>query len=299
MEGLERVLAEVGGPQVAERLAELSGSDFTTLMLDIARRRAAAQTPSSVLRRYEHDRFVRPSALDWRALRRAEDALLGCLPADFDVITLSPLVPLATHSALGTVSQDKVVTAIRACEVQADPTNALALEAASRRRAGAGLVQLAGVQRVTRAQRFPAGLYPHFSLLGLVTAGRDTGSGQFERAALAGELRFAIGGIRAAGAARVQVALTPLSPAGQRICAAVAASLADLDAAVVIDEARQKGRGYYLHVCFKVNASPCAVGELDEIGDGGFTDWTAKLTANAKERLMISGYGLDRLARFR
>jgi hypothetical protein len=37
-------------------------------------------------------------------------------------------------------------------------------------------------------------------------------------------------------------------------------------------------------------------GEPAEIGDGGFTDWTARLLANQKERLLISGYGLDRLA---
>ena len=66
----------------------------------------------------------------------------------------------------------------------------------------------------------------------------------------------------------------------------------------MIDDAREKGRGYYLDVCFKVNAAPAAGGELAEIGDGGFTDWTARLTANAKERLLISGYGLDRLARY-
>jgi hypothetical protein len=33
-----------------------------------------------------------------------------------------------------------------------------------------------------------------------------------------------------------------------------------------------------------------------EIGDGSFTDWTARLLANAKERLLITGYGLNRLA---
>jgi hypothetical protein len=31
-------------------------------------------------------------------------------------------------------------------------------------------------------------------------------------------------------------------------------------------------------------------------GDGGFTGWAAKLLATRKERLLISGYGLDRLA---
>jgi hypothetical protein len=33
-----------------------------------------------------------------------------------------------------------------------------------------------------------------------------------------------------------------------------------------------------------------------EVGDGGFVDWTARLCGNRKERLLISGYGVDRLA---
>ena len=61
-----------------------------------------------------------------------------------------------------------MVTAVRACEVAADPTKALALEAASRRtRTRETTVRLAAVQRVVRAQ-FPAGFFPHFGLLGLV-----------------------------------------------------------------------------------------------------------------------------------
>ncbi len=59
---------------------------------------------------------------------------------------------------------------------------------------------------------------------------------------------------------------------------------------------RQRGRGYYRDLCFKVNAH--VRGTPEEIGDGGFTDWTAKLVANSKERLLISGIGLDRLAAF-
>ena len=37
-------------------------------------------------------------------------------------------------------------------------------------------------------------------------------------------------------------------------------------------------------------------GAAEEIGDGGFTDWTAQLLADGKERLLITGYGTDRLA---
>jgi hypothetical protein len=62
----------------------------------------------------------------------------------------------------------------------------------------------------------------------------------------------------------------------------------------VIDRERQAGRGYYRHLCFKVMAH--AGGEPAEIGDGGFTDWTARLTASAKERLLICGLSTDRLA---
>jgi hypothetical protein len=293
---LRRVLPGIGGMGIIDRLAALSGSDFTSVMLEVVRRRAARETPARVLRRYERDRFVRPGGPSWRSLRLAEDTLLRCLPGHFDVITLAPLVPLGAHSVLAPVSQDKVVTAMRACEVAADPTNALALEAAARRvHAGDEVVRLAAVQRVVRAQHFgAAGASAHFSLLGLVTAGRDQGRYRFERAALAEQVRFAVGGLAAARLTRVQVALTPLSDAGRRIAAAVTGELADVPAEIVEDLTRQRGRGYYRDLCFKVNAD--TGGELEEIGDGGFTDWAMRLTASRKERLLISGLGLDRLA---
>jgi len=63
---------------------------------------------------------------------------------------------------------------------------------------------------------------------------------------------------------------------------------------MVTDRDRVGGRGYYRDLCFKVNA--LVDGTPAEIGDGGFTDWTARLLANGKERLLIAGYGLDRLA---
>ena len=46
---LARVLPAIGGAEVVERLAALSGSDFTSVMLAVARLRAAGQQPSSVL----------------------------------------------------------------------------------------------------------------------------------------------------------------------------------------------------------------------------------------------------------
>ncbi|MDT7781599.1 MAG: hypothetical protein QOF58_18 [Pseudonocardiales bacterium] len=48
--------------------------------------------------------------------------------------------------------------------------------------------------------------------------------------------------------------------------------------------------GYYKGLCYKVYLHG------EEIGDGGFTDWTRRLLGNGKERLLISGVGVDRLA---
>ncbi len=292
-----RVAGAVGGSDVLDRLAALSGSDFTSLMLEVARRRAASQTPAEIIRRYRSDRFARPADTPWHDLRRAEDALARSLPPEFELLTLAPLVPLGTHSGLGPVSQDKVVTAMRACEVAADPTNALALEAAGRRLADpASRVRLAAFQRVVRAQPTQPGFFPHFSLLGLVTGGRDPGGRSFEREAFTAQVRAMTAGLAAAELRLIQVALTPLSAAGEAIAAAVLAELADPGAEVIIDTGRQSGRAYYRDLCFKLNVQ--VDGYWREVGDGGFTDWVARLTASNKERLLISGLGIDRLATF-
>jgi hypothetical protein len=280
---------------VLDRLAELSGSDFTSLMLEVARRRAARETPATVARRYRTDRFVRPASSSWRALRRAEDLMTGNLPADYELLTLAPVVPLGTHSALGTVSQDKVVTAMRACEVAADPTNALALEAAARRLARPDeIVRLAALQRVVRAQQIAPPYLPHFGLLGLATAGRDSGGRRFEREAVAEHVSALAAGLAGAGLAPVQLALTPLSAAGESVAAAVAGDLAGPLIEVVADPHRKSGRGYYRELCFKISVQSAAAWR--EVGDGGFTDWAARLTASSKERLLISGLGIDLLA---
>src|SRR5271165_6773370 len=86
---LGRVQRAIGGAEIVDRLASLSGSDFTTLMLDVARRRAGAQTPVTVLRRYRSDRFVQPGSVPWERLRRTEDLLAAGLPAEFEVLTLA------------------------------------------------------------------------------------------------------------------------------------------------------------------------------------------------------------------
>jgi hypothetical protein len=311
---LRRVLARAAaGDDDASLLdllaSRLSGADLTTLLLEVYRRRALDLTPADVMRRYRADRFVGPSPIPYTTLRHAEDTLLGALPSSVDVLTLAPLTPLATHSSVATVDPRKVLATIRSTEVAADPTNALALEAAARRsellardpRSGTP-VHLAASQRVVRAQHFGApAASAHFQLLGYVSAGRDIGDLAFEREHLTTHLRFAAKALTAFGIPETTIRLTLLDPAFGSVLDHVTTALADLPTVRVIsDPTRESGRGYYSGLCFKVHGSTTLDSETYsgewEIGDGGFTDWTAKLLGNRKERLLVSGYGVDRLA---
>ncbi|SDS69702.1 hypothetical protein [Jiangella sp. DSM 45060] len=238
----------------------------------------------------------------------------------------------------------------------------------------AGVVRLAAIQRVVRAQ-YVAGpaMFAHFSLFAQVTAGRDVGGLGFERAALAEQLAVVTGALPRLGAEEVEVRLTVLDPRFAPVAdAIVAAAVGDVtapggavaedgfaatggnpagnpggdragdlggpagdpggvragdaggsagdpggpahdlpgdagDAAgdgsgdlagvpvrAVLNPDRPSGRGYYEGLCFKVMAR--LGGEWAEVGDGGFTGWTRDLLSNGKERLLISGLGIDRLA---
>jgi hypothetical protein len=280
---------------VLDLLADrLSGSELTTLLLEASRRRAARVTPAEVMRRYRADRFVAAAPLPARGLRRAEDRLIAALPPSAELVALAPLVPLGTHSAVATVDPRKVVATVRGTEVAADPTNALALEAAVRRGRllavaphDATRVSLAAGQRVVRAQFFgaDAGLSAHFHLFGFITSGRDVGGRGFERAALTEHVRFAADALP--GGAEIRV--TVLDESYRGVLESVSEALTATHVTIVEDPTRTSGRGYYTGLCFKVHT------EAGEVGDGGFTDWTASLLGNRKERLLISGYGVDRL----
>jgi hypothetical protein len=297
---LRRILeqtAEDDAPLLELLSERLSGADLTTLLLEVYRRRALNVTPAEVLRRYRTDRFVAPSPTPYTQIRRAEDALIAALPPSFELLALAPVTTLATHSSVATVDPRKVIATIRGSEVAADPTNALALEAAARRSTlltasprSATPVHLAASQRVVRAQHFDTpGFSPHFQLFGLISAGRDGGGLAFERAALVLHLRFAAQALAALGAG-VEIRGTVLDPAFEAVLDHLTTVFAEVPGVhLVPDPDRESGRGYYSGLCFKVRAGG------REVGDGGFTDWTARLLGNRKERLLISGYGVDRL----
>jgi hypothetical protein len=299
---LGRVLRAVGGSAMLDLLGErLSGADLTTLLLEVVRRRAGRLSAADVMRQYERDRFVVPGPVALARLREVERRLLAALPSEFELIALSPLAPLGAHSALATVDQNRVVTTVRGSEVAADPTNGLALEAARRRRLllhedsrSHVPVRLAATQRVVRAQAFDGpGLLAHFEQLGLVTAGRDIGNDWFETTHALEHIRVLATAVRALGADTVEVALTTLAPSLARAAATIASAVSMLDGVRVIDPVVDGG-SYYGRLRFKIYGT--FAGERAEVGDGGLVNWTQRLVGSRKERLVISGLGIDRIA---
>jgi hypothetical protein len=170
--------------------------------------------------------------------------------------------------------------------VLADPTAALALEAAVRRRTQVGTERLSAACRVLRLQPFPddPGFTQHFALFALVTAGRSQASHGFEIEALREHVAFYRALLAAVGVTDAVVQLTDV-PAN--VLAAVPGAIED--------PARTQGRGYYDGMLLNVTATD-GQGEPVGLADGGRTDWTQRLLSNRKERLFTSGIGLGLLA---
>ena len=273
---------------------KVSGADLTSFLLEVTRRRVDRLSPADVMRRARTDPLVEPGVVDARALHRVIATIVAAIPDTFHFVELAPVVRLGTHSTVATVHQHKVVSTIRNAEVAADPTNALAVLAALRGPEPEP-IRLAAVQRILRAQPFGDQGQQHFSVLGLVTAGRDRGHLAFETVVLVEQLHALRSAISSATNATVEIRLTDLidGRAAPLVQAAAESFTDDADTLVTSDPDRPTGRGYYRDLCFKIIAT--TTDREVEVGDGGFTDWTAQLLNDRKARLLTSGLGLDRL----
>lgn len=295
-----RVIRRVG-EDLVDRLRGLSGSDLTTLLLEVMRGRAEAVTPAAVVRQHERDRFVAPTTVAFERMRTTETAILRALPPGTETIALAPMVPFGTHRAVASIDPRWTIPTIRGTEVAADPTNGLALIAATRRRdlirdgRTDEVVRLAASQRVARSQLFQGtAAFAHFQIVGLVTAGRGTRDHGFEREAIGEHVRFFASAFSAVGARDVRLGLTDLTDGDASTTVEAARAAAAAEGIDVVDEPdRTRGRGYYRHACFQMYAR--LADGVESIADGGFVDWIAQLTASRTERSCISGIGLERL----
>jgi hypothetical protein len=277
----------------------LSGSELTSLLLSVARARAAAVTPALLLASYAESRFTTPANVDPRRLVEVERRLWAALPPEFDGVALSPVAPLGACSAVGPVDQNVVVSTTRGSEVVSDATNVLALEAALRRRQQDrdGVVHLAASHRVLRAQVFDApDAYAHFHLFNLVSSARDRGSGETEADLMSAHLAYwcrVLCVLAPQARFRLGYRIWRAGAVAERFRERVLPDVAATGVEVYEDTARTRGDGYYRDVAVAMYADGPS-GEV-EFGDGGLTNWTAQLMGDAKERCLTSCISTERV----
>jgi len=356
---LARIATETGIPRLDSILAEdLSASDLQSLLLHVFQTRAAALREADLVEASGRP-LLRPSGVSARLLNQFDQTAFA-VAAGFEAVELSPVAPLGLTRVLGVIDQNNVLTTIRNAEVLGDPTPAMALECARRRKNPqhrvAEAVRLCASQRSVRLQPFDVpGFTPHFRLFALVSAGRDTGSHAFEIEHLRQHVRFYLELCRAlnpvgfslasplveiSDAAVVQQLLSSAGLAPEELRATIRAHkpgeserflaergiklpeavedpakelpelaprhrLARVKAEVVdalapefpearfrFNLARLEGLGYYGGLCLRI--SPIAPdGNRYPVVDGGFTDWTARLLQDRKERMLTSGVGTE------
>jgi hypothetical protein len=284
---VERVARAAGVPDLVDRLVALPGADLTSLLLEVARRRSLALRPADLLR--PSPAYV-PDDHDARRQLEVAAAAFRAAPA-FEAVELSPLCPAGTNTVLGGIDQMNVLATVRGSEVLADPTTALALLAARRPRP----VRLCASARMVRYQPLLAPWHRrHFRQFALVTAGRvDPVDAMREHIRVHLDL---VRGLTAFAFPGLEVAVRDF--AGRTDVDALLAPLRGEypEARFVVDTTRTQGDGYYRGLALTLSAE--AAGGRIPFGDGGFSDWMARLASDRRERFLGTGIGVEAILRF-
>lgn len=295
----ERVAKKMGYPNLVADLGEkLSASELNTLLLDLFRIRAGKTTAADLLRQFEKNRFVAPSQVDTINFIEFE---LRCLKLamnrGFTPITLSPLTPFGTCSAVAFVDQNNVVTALRGTEVVSDATNVFAILMAKelKKKKDHGPVKYAATHRHVRSQALSNPAFTaHFGIFCLATSGTDTGSFSFELDHLLDHITTHLSVYSNEFDLDKETLLLKifLKEQNEVFHQKLKESLKAINDTVTVQIEKQLNPGdYYKFVQFKYFI--VRNGQEINLSDGGFVDWTQKLISNKKHRLLISGVGTE------
>jgi hypothetical protein len=329
----DRISEKSGVPHLVELLADgVTGAELNSLLLAVYDRKVRHLRAPALLQQYRKNRFVQPSDLDMIGLLEQELQTLrywkGC---GFEPVELSPAAQWGSCSVVGTVSQNKIVSATRQTEIVADATNSLALHIADLRRKGKlpvteparrqkdalpvdetasrsngglpvrGIARYCTVHRHIRAQeiRGGKGFTAHFKIGCMVSGGRDYGDHRWECQALGEQMQAFDSLFR--DVFKVEKIRWKLQKrggyeGGTPLIDRLAEYLSkEMPGIALVMEKQPLPNDYYRGIQFKMIID--LAGREWEIADGGFVDWTQRLLEDRKERLLIGGFGLDLLYR--
>ncbi|MFC0392605.1 hypothetical protein [Paenibacillus mendelii] len=301
---LERILKKLGKSDLITLLTEqISGSDLNTLLLKLFQEKVHKSSPGDLLKRYRENRFVQPAAVDALQLKQLEmDVLKIARNHGVSPIQLSPVAPLGSTSVVGTVDQNKVISALRGTEVVSDATNLLALHISDlikkNKNKREEFIRFCTTHRHVRAQFFgdTPGMLPHFHLFCMVTSGIDRGSYSFEKQSFWEHIQVYRSIFKTLFESEIELIVSERDgykdPAGllSRIIEHGAEN--SMNVSIRTGEPNKENQ-YYKGLQFTIKT--VIDGKEYYIGDGGFVDWTQTMLGNKKERLFISAIGLDRL----
>ena len=301
---LQRIFTQLEGNDLKETLSgHISLSDLNTLLLQLYGNITSNYTYAQVMEKYSLNRFVKPADIDPIALKQLELELFKiAVSLSYQPVLLSPVTVLGSCSVLAPVNQNNIISAARGTEAVADATNALALHICHLIKTGQtnhkqNPIRLCTSHRHVRAQKYKdPGSLPHFHVFCMVTSGRDRGAYTFEKQALVEHLNLYQTIFHHVFGLNITVKLSKMGGYKdtegffQRLCRHVKKHLLHAD---VVETRGDESNSYYKGLRFKMFVR--RDGKEFEVGDGGFTDWTQKLLSNKKERMLISGIGLDRL----
>lgn len=293
------VAKKTGYPDLLDDLSKkLSASELNTLLLEVFRLRAKKITPTELLRQFEKNRFAQPSEVDTIYFNEFE---LRCLKLaktkGFSPITLSPLAPFGTCSAVAFVDQNNIVTASRGTEVVSDATNIFAMLIAKeiKKKRDLGLIKYATTHRHVRGQALSNPAFtPHFGIFCLATGGHDTGSFSFELEQLLDHITTHLSVYSNEFDLKKEKLLLKIFPKEENevFHQKVKDMLKRINDAIIVQMEKEVNPGeYYKLVQFKFFIE--RNGQEINLSDGGFVDWTQKLIPNKKHRLIISGIGTE------
>lgn len=239
-----RVERDIGSPGLVARLAELPWSEVQPLLLELWRERAERTTVRELAAASGGPLFAASSS-DARLLHRF-DAMALAAASEFEAVELSPIEPAGTNAVLGCIHPNNVLGALRRAEVLADPTVALALHSARKRRdveSRRERLRLCATQRCIRLQPLdgpvPPGLSAHFRLFVLTTAGRDAGENRFETEALVEHVGCYLRLLRAARDAGFRIRGAAVEISDTEAVGAVCGALG-----IDVDEVRRMARAH-------------------------------------------------------
>lgn len=297
----DKIAERSGRIDLLESLKALSPSELNSLMLEVYRTTAEDMTPAQLLKSYDRNRFVKPAGMSPLKMLRLELEVYEIAESRCYIpIELSPVAPLGACSAMAKVSQNKILSAIRGTEVMADATNSLALHICAMIKTGEAsrkaneLIRYCTSHRHVRAQPIKVqGFSPHFKAFGMVASGRDAGSFGFEKRALLEQLEIYAEICERLFGVGMKIVLFESGGYSIKLPDKLASYLEDhlADKAAISISPEPRDTDYYIGTRFKAYAMR---GNKEiEIADGGFVDWSQRLLENKKERMLISGLGLD------